>query len=94
MIGSLLCTRDKHLFCVLPTAESREKIWPVKYFRPDPMAFAVIHFTAMGKLLSIHVLLVRPLFCVLSLFCKAVLSVVSSYAILSLRKRDRAGCST
>ena len=56
------------------------------------MALAAVHSKAMVLLLLIHFLLLLPLFagllCLFSLLCNAVPGVLSSFAIISLRKGE------
>ena len=55
------------------------------------VAFAAVRSTVVVLLLLVHCLLLPILFaffCVWSLFCYAVLSVFSSFAIIFLRKRE------
>ena len=52
---------------------------------------AIVHSKSVVLLLLIHCLLLLPLFvgfCVLSLFCNALLSFLSSFVIIPLRKRE------
>ena len=51
-------------------------------------AFAAVHPKAVVLLLLIHRLFLLPMFCVVSMFLNAVLGVLSSFAIISLRKRE------
>ena len=79
--------RAKH-YCVLTTAESREKIQPVKYIYPYPGgggggggggASAAVLPKVVVLFLLIHCLLLLPLYVgVLSLFCNAVLFVYAN----------------
>ena len=58
------------------------------------MAEATVRSKAVVLLLFIQWLLLLPLIvfvCVLSSFCNAILSICSSFAIISLRKRGKAG---
>ena len=83
-----LDTLRSHTFCVLTTAESRSKIFPTQ-FKPE-VAPGAVGSKAEVLLLLIDYLLLLPLCCggVWSLFCCVVPTAISSFAIISLGKRE------
>ena len=74
------------VFLILTTAESRAKIWPLRLILA-PSNFGV---SVVDDSLFIVATIVCGCFC-LSLFCCAVHSDISSFAIISLGKREH-GC--
>ena len=69
-----------------------EDLAPIKYIPKSLVALAAVHSKSMVLLLFIHFMLLLPLFagllCLFSLLCDAVLGVLSSFAIISLRKGE------
>ena len=78
-------------FCVLTTTESRANIWCRWDAFKSPVALAAVRSKSVVLLLLIRCLVCFPLvirvLC-LSLFCCALLCVLSSFAIILKRKRE------
>ena len=79
------CVRAEH-FCASTTAESRAKIWYQYNAFKHPVALAAVRSKGVVLLL----LIVTPIvgFCNCSMFCSALLCVHSSFAIISMGKRE------
>ena len=78
-------------FCILPIPESEARLW-CRWTLGTPMAQAAVRSMAAVLLLFIHCLLLPPLFvgvgvCAWPSFSYAVLSVLSSFAII-IGKRE------
>ena len=75
---------------VLTTTSSRTKIWPIKYIQASRW-LGLLSVIRVGSVVVDSLFIVAPIVCegcVWSLFCCAVLSILSSFSIISLRKRE------
>ena len=81
------------MFCVLTTTISRAKIYrQLNAFDTAPEALVAVSSKMVVLLLLNHYLLLLSLMMAvlyLVLFCYLILSVLSSFAIISLRERER-----
>ena len=80
--------RAKH-FCVFNKSKIFCKDIAIKMHLSPNVALLAVRFKAVVQLLLIHCLLCPVVCggCVWSLFCNGVLNVLSTFSIISLRKR-------
>ena len=82
---------ELNIFCASTTAESRAKVWyQLNAFKPHTSGFGCCPFYGGGSAVVDSLLIVTPIvgFCNCSMFCCALLCVHSSFAIISIGKRE------